>query len=316
VDGVSLDRIEQWTAFKQKFRKTYTLEDEEMRRRIFFKRLADIELHNYQASIGEQSFTRGINEFSDMEYSEFLTKKSNCFKGRNATLPRKPFTLPDPDNLPDLPNTVDWTTKGYVTPVKNQMDCGGCYAFSSTGALEGQIKRKTGKLVSLSEQNIIDCSKTWGNHGCGGGFMDNSFQYIADNAGIDFEEAYPYQNREGTCRFSENTNAARDTGSAEVADGDERLLKWAVATYGPVAVAIDVPDSFMTYTDGVYNDTSCSQEPCHAVLVVGYGTYHGEEYWLVKNSWGEFWGLNGYIRMSRNNDNQCAIASYAIIPQM
>jgi cathepsin L len=291
-----------------------------MRKRIFFKRLADIELHNYKASIGQVSFTMGINEFSDMDDSELLARAS-CVKGHDATLARKPMSLslPDPDNLPDLPETVDWTTRGYVTPVKNQESCGSCWAFATTGALEGQIKRTTGKLVSLSEQNLVDCATTWGSYGCSGGWMHYAFQYIADNGGIDTEESYPYTQREGTCRYSEDFNAARDTGVTLVASGDEDALKYAVATYGPVAVAIDADQpAFSAYQDGVYNDTTCTNSITHAVLVVGYGTYAPtrQDYWLVKNSWGEFWGLNGYIRMSRNNGNQCAIATYAMLPVM
>jgi len=217
-----------------------------------------------------------------------------------------------------VPATVDWRDKGYVTPVKNQGACGSCWSFSSTGALEGQMKRKTGKLVSLSEQNLVDCTKTYGNDGCGGGWMAISYLYIDLNDGIDTESSYPYTGQDGDCAYNESTIGGSDVGFYRLPEGNETFLQEFVAQIGPIAVAIDASQpSFQSYHSGVYNEPGCDPSALdHAVLAVGYGTDKptGLDYWLVKNSWGVGWGDSGYIKMSRNKKNQCGIASHAILP--
>ena len=175
-----------------------------------------------------------------------------------------------------------------------------------------------GNLVSLSEQNLVDCSKKEGDHGCEGGLMDFAFEYVEKNGGIDTEESYPYKGKDGKCKFTEANVGAKCTGKVDIKKGSEADLQKAVAEVGPISVAIDASSKeFRFYKSGVLNDHKCSSKKLdHGVLAVGYGTLSGDDYWLVKNSWGKSWGAKGYIMMSRNKDNQCGIATAASYPLM
>lgn len=216
-----------------------------------------------------------------------------------------------------IQESIDWRKKGAVTDIKNQGRCGSCWSFSSTGALEGQHFLKTGHLVSLSEQNLIDCSTNYGNRGCNGGWMNQAFQYIQDNGGIDTEYSYPYRGANGVCSFDSKNVGATDNGFINIPHNDEVKLKEALATMGPIAVAIDASNpSFQHYESGIYAENNCSaQHLDHGVLAVGYGTDgKGNDYYIVKNSWGTTWGMNGYMKMARNRNNHCGIASAASYP--
>lgn len=191
--------------------------------------------------------------------------------------------------------------------------------YLQTGALEGQFFKKTGKLVSLSEQNLVDCSKQ--DSGCDGGLPINAFTYVQNNGGIDTEESYPYQAVQSDCRYDQKNSAGKISGYVSITKGSEDDLKSAVATVGPISVGIFAgPIFFQLYGGGVYYDPFCPIFDFfgilnHAVLVVGYGTtIDGKDYWLVKNSWGTQWGELGYIRMYRNENNHCGIATMATYP--
>jgi len=213
-------------------------------------------------------------------------------------------------------DSIDWTTKGAVTPVKNQGQCGSCWAFSSTGGLEGQWEIATGSLQSISEQQLVDCSKNGGNAGCNGGLMDNSFEWYQTKAAAT-EGSYPYTGRDGSCKSSGWTTAVPEGGVTGHKDiSNENALLDAVTNVGPISVAIEADQSsFQGYSGGVLTG-NCGTNLDHGVLAVGFGTESGTDYWKVKNSWGASWGMNGYILIERG-DNKCGIAdgppSYPVV---
>lgn len=266
-------------------------------------------------SKGNASHTVAMNQFGDLTADEF----GKIYKG--FVYEHDPSTkvplLPTTHELfgVDIPDNFDWRTKGAVTHVKNQGQCGSCYSFSATGATEGAYFLANNKLVSLSEQNIVDCSHSFGNNGCNGGLMDNAFKYIIQNHGIDTEGSYPYTARVGQCKFSSHNVGAQLTSYADVPSGDEKALL-AAASKQPVSVGIDAShSSFQFYSTGVYHEPQCSSRRLdHGVLVVGWGNLNGDDYWIVKNSWGETWGQKGYILMARNKNNNCGIATAASYP--
>ncbi|XP_028675291.1 procathepsin L-like [Erpetoichthys calabaricus] len=305
-------------AWMLKHGKSYRSNEEEVHRKeIWLANRKYVLLHNMEADQGIKSYRLGMNFFADLTNQEYRQITFRGCLGRfNSTKVRQISTLLWQREGNFLPTSVDWRNQGYVTDVKNQKDCGSCWAFSATGALEGQQFRKTGTLVSLSEQQLVDCSGRYGNYGCGGGLMNQSFQYIEENGGVDTEESYPYEARDGACRFNPNTIGATCSGYVAIPSGNEKALQTAVATVGPVSVAIDAGHiSFQFYMSGIYNEPQCSSENLdHAVLAVGYGTKNNQDYWLVKNSWGLSWGQDGYILMARNENNQCGIATAASYP--
>ncbi|XP_067686064.1 cathepsin L-like [Haliotis asinina] len=310
--ALSYDLTAEWNLFKEKYNKQYEESVETQRAFIFEKNLAYIHKHNLEADKGMHSYRLGVNEYTDLAHEEFI----KIMNGYRMDLKTPNSRVYSNDSVSELPTHVDWRTKGYVTPVKNQKACGSCWAFSSTGSLEGQHFKKSGKLVSLSEQNLVDCSRKEGNMGCGGGLMDQAFKYIKVNKGIDTEASYPYKARDGKCRFKRADVGATDTGAVDIKKDSEESLQHAVAQVGPISVAIDASHpSFQSYQSGVYDEVACSSRMLdHGVLAVGYGVEGGRDYWLVKNSWGETWGMQGYIMMSRNKNNQCGIATQASYP--
>jgi len=307
---------EEWSAFKNLHKKEYAADEEEFRFKVYMENKHMIAKHNQKAMAGHKSYTLEMNHYGDLLHHEFV-RIMNGYRHHMKTASENGSLFMTPANVV-APTSVDWREHNLVTPIKDQGQCGSCWSFSATGALEGQHSRKDGKLVSLSEQNLVDCSKKFGNNGCNGGLMDFAFQYIKQNHGIDTETSYPYEGKEGKCRYKKQNNGATDTGFVDVPQGDEQKLKDASATVGPISIAIDASQSsFQFYSKGVYDEPECSStELDHGVLLVGYGTddESGKDYWIVKNSWGTKWGEKGYIRMSRNKKNQCGVATAASYP--
>ncbi|CAF1018450.1 unnamed protein product [Rotaria sp. Silwood1] len=313
-----------WNLFKRVNKKQYNnMREEKYRFAVFKDNLAMINRHNREADMGLHSYTLKINQFADMTHEEFVRTMLNGIKMPSTTdyveNPKgRPF---HPPSDVDIPAAIDWRKKGAVTKViENQGQCGSCWAFTATGALEGQHFLKTGNLVRLSAQNLMDCSGDYGNQGCNGGLMDASFQYIKDNKGIDTEASYPYEAQEGKCRFNSKTVGATDTGFVDLPQGNETALQIAIATVGPISVAVDAShSSFQFYSSGVYDEPDCSSTNIdHSFVLVGYDTFKNstvkKDYYIAKNSWGNTWGNKGYIWMSRNKHNQCGIANIGSYP--
>jgi len=310
---VTLDGV--WQKFKLEHGKQYVDSEEETLRRLQWEaNLKYVNQHNQEAALGKHTFTVKMNKFGDLSSAEFgrLYNGYNMTKDMKKTLGNKYVREPSFK----VPDSVDWRTQGYVTPVKDQGQCGSCWSFSAVASLEGQHFKASGQLVSLSEQNLVDCSRKQGNQGCNGGLMDQAFTYIKVNKGIDTEASYPYKAVDGKCKFNPANVGATDNGFHDIEAGNEEDLTSAIASVGPISVAIDASQSsFQFYHTGVYSDRGCSSTQLdHGVTAVGYGTENGKPYYIVKNSWGPSWGDKGYILMARNSNNMCGIASAASYP--
>ncbi|XP_051893713.1 procathepsin L-like [Pristis pectinata] len=311
---------EHWMNWTTLHEKQYGKNEEKWRRLIWEKNLKNIKRHNLEYSMGKHTFRMEMNHFGDMTSEEF-TQIMNGFTPRNSQNTAFNEPMLQQNDFVEIPQSIDWRVHGYVTEVKNQGHCGSCWAFSATGSLEGQIFRKTGQLISLSEQNLIDCSRHVGNRGCHGGWVKQALKYVQSNGGIDTESSYPYTGMdEQPCRYKPQYSIVNCTGLKRVLKGSEKALAMAVASIGPVSVGVDAGHlSFQFYHSGIYHESLCSNSKVnHAMLVVGYGSYgEGEDvqnYWIIKNSWGELWGTNGYMFLAKDMNNQCGIASYAIYP--
>ncbi|XP_046671436.1 procathepsin L-like [Homalodisca vitripennis] len=311
---MSEHEISQWELFKVQNNKDYISKgEEEMRKSIFLKNLRFVREHNAKYKRGEETYEVEINIFADMSPDEILSRKGYR-RPEGELRGGEPFKE---TTGVELPNNVDWRKKGAVTEVKDQGFCGSGWAFSATGSLEGQNFLKTNTLVSLSEQNLVDCSTEDGNQGCEGGCPEKAFTYVSINKGIDTEASYPFEGEDNDCRYNPKNNGATGVGYVSLPTGNETSLQSAVAKIGPVSVCIDASlKSFYLYKRGVYRPKGCSTVDLdQCVLTVGYGNVKkGGDYWLLKNSWGTSWGMNGYIMMARNLNNMCGIATEASYP--
>jgi len=286
---------------------------------IFASNLDGIEKHNADKS---QTYQLGQNQFTHLTFDEFL----DAVHVGGTSVPnlrRQPTAVVHsaPADKATLPESVDWSTAGAVTPVKDQGNCGSCWSFSATGALEGAYQIKYGSLVSFSEQQLVSCDTDGGDAGCNGGWMDDAFTFAKNNGGLTTEDGYPYTSgttgKSGTCVKSgyENNSGVAPKSFTDVKAGDVSALMSAVAQQ-PVAIAIQANQmAFQSYKSGVLTG-KCGQRLDHGVLAVGYGTLDGTDYWKVKNSWGNKWGMDGYILIERSDADLCGVLDAASFPNL
>jgi len=283
----------EFNEYMNTYTKSYPHDEYVTRFRKFRDNLAYIRVFNSM----ENTMTLGVNEFADMDFTEFKSKylpyriqpkeatNANDFEGYFA------------------PATVDWRPKGAVTGVKNQGQCGSCWAFSTTGSTEGAWFLAGHTLVSLSEQQLVDCSRAYGNQGCNGGLMDDAFKYIIANKGITTEANYPYTAKDGVCNKAKAAQVAASISAfTDVSHNNPTALQNAVAQQ-PVSIAVEADQSaWQLYSSGTVTK-GCGTNLDHGVLIVGYDTTASPPFWIVKNSWGASWGMQGYIQIEISSGN-------------
>jgi len=289
--GMPAEVVTAWTAWKQTNGRAYGTDSEEKYRMQVFN-----ENYNFVQNFSDDLMKVGLNGFADLTNEEFK-KQYVGYKGQQSAQ-KNVRTL----STADLPDSMDWREHNAVTEVKNQGQCGSCWAFSTTGSMEARYFLAKGTLPRLSEQQFVDCAGgSFGNQGCNGGLMDQAFEY-AKTTGIETEEQYGYTGRDGKC--SANKDGVKVVSYADVKKNSPSQLKAAVAE-GPVSIALDAAGlAFQLYFGGIVR-FACGTSLDHGVLIAGYGSSTGilgkTDYWLVKNSWGASWGEKGYLRIENNN---------------
>jgi C1A family cysteine protease len=303
------DEWKQFSNFQERFSKRYeNIQELETRFQIFRSNLRNIILHNLDY---RQNFTMGITQFTDLTPQEFKDQYINGgLKVPVGSYGCKTYS----SSASGAPDSIDWRSKGAVTTVKDQGQCGSCWTFSATGAIEGAWAIAKGQLVDLAEQQLVDCASgiSYGSHGCSGGQMEGAFKYVIEHGQCSLA-SYPYTAKDGTCTSC--TTVAHVSSCSDVKPSDQISLKGAVAQQ-PVSIAIEADTRyFQSYSGGVLTSSSCGTSLDHGVLIVGYGTENGIDYWLVKNSWGTSWGIDGYVKIARSDStNDAGICGVAMDP--
>ncbi|XP_047319017.1 ervatamin-B-like [Impatiens glandulifera] len=293
------------------------IEEFEKRFNIFKDNLVFIDDHNSE----NRTYKVGLNVFSDLTDEEYRSyylglKYDADLQSVQSEIDSQRYAASSDEILPEF---VDWRTKGAVSPIRNQGKCASCWAFSAIATVESINKIATGQLIDLSEQELIDCDRS-ANIGCKTGLMVDAFKFIIRNGGIDTEKDYPYIEADGTCNFTKMKSKVVSIDGYEKVPRNENSLKKAVA-HQPISVGIEAyGKAFKNYVSGIFTG-NCRTILDHAVVVVGYGSENGVDYWIVRNSWGSNWGERGYMRIKRNDvpggigPGKCGIAMLASYPK-
>jgi KDEL-tailed cysteine endopeptidase len=303
---------EQFKKWKSEHKRNYANgKDEENRMKIFRENLDRIK--KIQAE--DHPYSVGLNKFADLTPEEFEA---------NYLGYRPPAVRPGEGEdvvltATAVPTSIDWRTRNAVTPIKNQGSCGSCWSFAAIGALEGLYSIKTGILKVFSEQQLVDCSGSYGTYACNGGTMTAAYKYTRDY-GVELSTAYPYRAVKQTCAFNSNSVVWKNVGYVSVTRNDNVALEAAVAQQ-PVSAAVQANAGvFQYYTGGIIDGTACGTSVNHGILIVGYGvdSATGKKYWIIKNSWGTGWGEAGYLRIAKSSSTAdigvCGIAYMASYP--
>jgi C1A family cysteine protease len=305
----SFEFEQEFEKFIEKYKKNYDNDYEYNKRLDIFRNNYDfITKHNIESN---SSYVLEMNHLGDLESNEIVSNKNHFLEETNSC-----NKFDNNYNYEELPESIDWRDKNAVTEIKNQGQCGSCWSFSAVGAMEGAWAISSGNLLELSEQQLVDCSsgfRSYGNHGCNGGLMDNAFEYAIDN-GMCLESGDPYTAQQNTCG-NKCTPEAQFSSCQDISPNNQKELKASVSQQ-PVSVAIEADTkTFQFYKSGVITGDSCGTNLDHGVLIVGYGSENGQDYWLVKNSWGETWGEGGYVKIERSDsDNSPGVCGIASIP--
>ncbi|RZC34879.1 Peptidase C1 and/or Inhibitor I29 domain containing protein [Asbolus verrucosus] len=307
---------EKWRLFKADFNKVYESPDQEAARYQNFKdNLNTIKEHNKKYNKGLVSYQLGITQFADMNEDDFSSYLKKLPRMSSTSDPHaKPFT---PLKF-NVPLKKDWRDNKVISGVKDETKhCYSSWAFSAAGAIESHLAILQNSTCStLSPQNLIDCSLEDGNEGCKGGNISSAFHYVQNN-GIMLEEDYPYTARQQNCSFNPNKSVTSISGYRKIPTGSEEKLQEVVGSVGPVAAGIHATRFFFLYRGGYFYDDYCSSNVNRlnrVVLIVGYSYENEKEYWIVKNSLGWKWGIEGYMHLARNKENNCGIATAAFYP--
>lgn len=304
---------EDWTfaKFLSQHQKKYTEAELPRRKEIFERNLAEIEKHN---ALNVSSYQMGVNQFTDLTSEEFAAYLGR--KGSKLPLPTERTSLASTGSFPP---SIDWRTKGVISPVKDQGACGSCWAFASTANIESYVALSGAPLPVLAPQQLVSCSKNpqqcGGTGGCGGSIAELAYDYVQAN-GMVLEKNYPYTARDSPCNQSAiATPAATLTGHVRLVQNDYNSVMQALSTIGPLAVNVwAIP--FQSYRSGIFNGCSykASMDIDHVVQLVGYGTDSGKDYWIIRNSWGPGWGENGFMRMAREGPQTLATCGLDMTP--
>ncbi|GAB6021076.1 hypothetical protein CHUAL_003710 [Chamberlinius hualienensis] len=303
---------DEWEQYKSKYGKFYGDKNEdETHMGVYFNRKSAIEAHNLLFERGLTSFSMSINKWTDqLLMANHVERVVVNSASKTSLLPFKMASY--------VPDAIDWSKNNRVTNVKDEGSCKCSWAFGIAGSLEG-LRSETSELISLSPQNLIDCSRNYGTNGCQLSRTDDAIRYAIDNNGIASEDSYPYTaTDDSACKYSNDMSSVQPSGYLEIVNGDEETLKNITGLLGPVTATIIITENFYSYSEGVFVDdcTVSSGVIYHTVLIIGYGSDASIDYWILKNCYGTDWGESGFMRFRRNYNNMCGIASIAIIPIM